>query len=140
VRPGKRPDMYLRWAAWLGVVALAINALVPIHLAFDLADAVGPAHHHEPHLGDRDPQRDFLAVLVGHHHDSHDKSNGHGSDHQTTCPVCGAFGAVTGLALASTPPLPVPAATSVASPMAAPENGRAAPSAASYRSRAPPLA
>ena len=32
-------------AAWLGVIALSLDALVPIHLAFDLAHAFNAAAH-----------------------------------------------------------------------------------------------
>ena len=54
-------------AAWLGVIALSLDALVPIHLAFDLAHAFQTATHRE----DSSPAgHDFswrlLALVTGH--------------------------------------------------------------------------
>ena len=53
------------WAAWLGFLALAVNALVPAHLAFDLAEALAPARHSagEEAAG---VERQLLALLSGH--------------------------------------------------------------------------
>ena len=40
-------------AAWLGVIALSLDAIVPIHLAFDLAHAFQTTTHRE----DFEPRR-----------------------------------------------------------------------------------
>src|SRR5262249_56877146 len=54
------------WAAWLGLLALAVNALVPVHLAFDLAEALGPTPQHplEDEVGRA--ERQLLALISGH--------------------------------------------------------------------------
>jgi hypothetical protein len=132
-----RPD-WSRLAAWLGVIALGLNALVPIHLAFDLAEALEPAHHAPAQTADLD--RQIIAFLCGHeadadHHHHQDKPGGHHS-----CPVCAVVTTLAALALPSLAALPLPAATTVridAAPIFA-----AAPAilAAAYRSRAPPPA
>lgn len=148
----RRPD-WSRLAAWLGVIALGLNALVPIHLAFDLADALEPAHHaasrhtashhaasHHAAAETAGTDRQVIALLCGHeadgqHHHHHDKP---GSNHG--CPVCAVAATLAALALPIVAALPRPAATAVrldAGP------GVAAPPAilaAAYHSRAPPTA
>lgn len=126
-----------RLAAWLGVIALAVNALVPIHLAFDLAEALQPPHHAPRESASLD--RQILGFLCGHeadsdhHHHHHDKP---GSQQQ--CPVCATVSTLAALALPAVPALPVPRAT-VVRPAAYPAVA-ASPAilAAAYRSRAPP--
>lgn len=126
-------------AAWLGVLALALDALVPVHLAFDLAHAAAPAGHRE-----RLPDRDFIAVLLtlvtGHHDavgaDGAPERHRHG-DH---CAVCGAAATLAGFAPAAAilillpafagAPKPAPPAAEIPRPLAF----------VAYRSRAPPLA
>jgi hypothetical protein len=124
-------------AAWVGVLALGLNALVPIHLAFDLAAALAgerPAHagnhHHDEHS--------LLAALVGHRH-ADSKSNAPPGGGHPDCGVCGSISTLSAFAAAATSPLPIPAflggptlrtaATAVL---------RGGPFAA-YRSRAPPV-
>jgi hypothetical protein len=126
------------WAAWLGLLALAVNALVPVHLAFDLAEALAPARHVvDDEAGSA--ERHLLALLVGHHeaqrpadeHGKHQHRDHHG------CPVCSALGALAGLVppalVVSSAPLP---ATLPAPPPLV--QLQAAGSPAGYRSRAPP--
>lgn len=123
------------WAAQLGLLALVLNALVPIHLAFDITEAVEASQcsaHAEP---DNSAQR-LLALLTGHH-GANGKSGEHGK--HRACPVCSALGSLAGLAspkpMALSAPLPpgLPATSSVVE-----SESLGAP--ASYRSRAPPLA
>jgi hypothetical protein len=130
------------WAAWLGLLALAINALVPVHLAFDLAEAFAPSRHHPAHDDAGGAERDLLALISGHREaesptEEHGK-HGH-SHHHHECPVCSALGALVGFA----PPTPVvllaPLPTTL--PAAPPSvQHRAAGTTAGYRSRAPPIA
>jgi Protein of unknown function (DUF2946) len=127
------------WAAWLGVLALAVNALVPIHVAFDLAEAFGPAPSLDAHAAAHGAAWRMLAVLIGHQ-DGDDKPDGHGKDHHESCPVCSALGALAGFAPVAPVALPLPplAAMPAAAPAIVGRPADAAPLA--YRSRAPPIA
>jgi hypothetical protein len=128
------------WAAWLGLLALAVNALVPVHLAFDLAEALAPARHsaNEEAGG---AERHLLALLSGHR-EAESPANDHGKhrhghpDHHG-CPVCSAFGALTGLALPTPVLLPAADANGLAAALPATEIEPAG-TAPGYRSRAPP--
>ena len=128
------------WAAWLGVIALSLNALVPIHLAFDLAEALGAAHLERAHRGGYDLERRLLALVSGHHDDASSRSDGHGTQHRAACPVCAALTALAGFAPAGATVLSLPCPVeAAAAPVALPGEPDDFP-AASYRSRAPPLA
>jgi len=124
------------WAARLGLLALVLNALVPVRLAFDLAEAFKPAHLCGAHAEVGDAERSLLAPLSGHR-DADGQSDEH-YKHQA-CPVCGALGALAGLpapsptALAVLPPADLPATLTVI-------EGESAGAPGAYRSRAPPLA
>ena len=124
------------WAARLGLLALALNALVPIHLSFDLATAFEtPAHCGAP-VGEDSAERHLLGLLSGHH-DANGKSDEHSKHH--ACPVCSTLGALAGFVpptlMALSVPLPagLPATLSVIE-----DESVGAPTA--YHSRAPPLA
>ena len=124
-------------AAWLGIAALVLNALVPVHLAFDLADALGAAPHHAG-AGWR-----LLARISGHHGpaDHHDRSDHDRGHHRPTdCPVCSALGALAGLAPAAPPQLLLPPAPAGAPAVLPSEEQHAGGAVAAYRSRAPPTA
>jgi len=123
-----------RWGVWLGLLALALNALVPVHVAIDVAEALVPysprAAATEWHL---------LALLTGHV-DNPSKSGGHHKGHATDCAVCNSLGTLAAAAPGVVPPLlPVPVAAgeavivsaSTAEPVQASDTG--------YRSRAPPI-
>ena len=133
----RRRRSWSRLAAWLGVIALGLNALVPIHFAFDLADALEPAHHAPAEYS---LDRQILALLSGHQADNDHHHHHHhgqpGSPH--ACPVCAAAATLAALALPTLAALPPPAAAALRlapRPMVA-----AAPAilAAAYLSRAPP--
>ncbi|MGH6975605.1 MAG: DUF2946 family protein [Stellaceae bacterium] len=126
----------VRWAARAGILALALNALVPIHLAFDLAEALAPAHHDDNH----GLEWRVLAKLVGHDAHDADDDNDHGHHHDSTCPVIAAFGALTGLVTAAVPTLAQPISVAAVHSIAASERAIVLVRAAAYRSRAPPLA
>ena len=123
------------WAARLGLLALALNALVPIHLAFDIAEAFEPAQRCGAAEIDG-AERHLLALLSGHR-GADGRSDEHTKHHAR--PVCSALGALAGLAL------PAPTALLVPMPGGLPvthfviQADRFGASAA-YRSRAPPLA
>jgi hypothetical protein len=125
-------------AAWLGVIALSLNALVPIHVAFDLAHALVP-NRHEDAATDHDLVRCLLALVIGHHDDDTDQPLGH-KDHHHDCAVCGAIGTLAGFApAADAVHLAIPA---VAYGRVLPPSDIGAPDSApftAYRSRAPPL-
>jgi len=122
------------WAARLGLLALALNALVPIHLAFDIAEAL-EAPRCSAHAEVDNRERGLLALLSGHRH-ADGKSDEHGKHH--ACPVCSALGSLAVFA--------PPAATALSAPT--PGDLRTAHflvqtervgAPAAYRSRAPPL-
>jgi hypothetical protein len=124
------------WAAGLGLLALALNALVPVHLAFDLAEAFEPTHLCGANAEVDNGERQLLAMLSGHR-DAEGKSEEHGKHH--ACPVCSAIGS-----LAAIPP-PAPAALSFPLPAGLPAahsviQAERLGAPAAYRSRAPPLA
>ena len=128
------------WAARLGLLALALNSLVPIHIAFDLAEALAPAHQRNIHTHTEtgSTERHLLALLVGHQHVG-GKSHEHGKHHGAACPVCSALGALAGFAATASTALSAPA--SAALPTALPVTETVLTRApASYRSRAPPVA
>lgn len=120
------------WAVWLGVAALFLNAMVPVHLAVDLAEALGAAPSN-------DPGWTLLAKLSGHPapaDDDHDSGHHHPPD----CPVCSALGALGGLAPAA-PPRLLPPQLPAGAPAILPSEERPHGGAvAAYSSRAPPTA
>jgi Protein of unknown function (DUF2946) len=121
------------WAVRLAILALALNALVPVHLAFDLADALAPAAHHA--AGGHGLAWRLLARLSGHLRPAGD----HGKNH-SECPVCSALASLGGAPPAAAPVLPVPLAIAAATISLQSLVVREAAPAAAYRSRAPPLA
>ncbi|MGB8181021.1 MAG: DUF2946 family protein [Stellaceae bacterium] len=136
-----RKRQSLRWAARAGILALALNALVPIHLAFDLAEALTPSHHGASVPENHGLEWRVLATLIGHN--AHDADDGdgdadHGHHHDATCPVIAAFGALTGLITAAAPVLAQPLAVAVADLPAPMAERSIFALAVAYRSRAPP--
>jgi hypothetical protein len=127
-------------AAWLGVIALALNALAPVHIAFDLAHALAPNHHREDAAADRDFVRCLLTLVIGHHDEDEGQSPSHNGHHHTECAVCGAVGTLAGFAPAPAVLLAVPVdsyVTAVPPPVVEVPHALAP---AAYRSRAPPVA
>lgn len=127
-----------RWAAWFGLFALALNALVPVHVAFDVAEAVDAAQARGTHPEVHSAEWSVLARLIGHH-EADGKSREHGKGHPAPCAVCSALGALAGfdtvaiIALPLPPPVVVPAALPAI-------GGQPAGVPLAYRSRAPPVA
>jgi Protein of unknown function (DUF2946) len=125
-------------AAWLGVIALSLNALVPIHLAFDLAHALAPDGH-EDAAPDHDFVRCLLTLVIGHHDDDADHPPGH-KHHHDNCAVCGAIVTLVGFASATVMQLAAPV---VAYAIALSPTEFAVPVSTlfpAYHSRAPPIA
>jgi hypothetical protein len=124
-------------AAWLGFLALGLNALVPVHLAFDLAHTLAPADHESG--SDHDLLGCLLSVVAGHHHDD-DHGPAGKTDHEHGCAVCAASAILAGAAL------PAVAVLTAPMPVYAPKLGLAdfasppAAFAAAYHPRAPPVA
>jgi hypothetical protein len=124
------------WAARLGLLALALNALVPVQLAFDLSEAFEPSPHCGAQIEVGGAERRLLVHLSGHR-ETDGTSDEHGKYH--ACPVCSALGALAGFA----PPAPTAllALSSVGLPTAHPLiQAERAGAPAAYRSRAPPVA
>ena len=123
------------WAARLGVVALVLNALVPVHLAFDLADALAPAAYRGAGLESR-----LLAKLTGHAAPAHQHDHDGDQHRPPDCPVCSSLAALGGFTPAAPPLLSQPAALAADPVALPPEERRAGTAVAAYRSRAPPVA
>jgi Protein of unknown function (DUF2946) len=126
-----------RWGAWLGLLALALNALVPVHIAFDVADALSPPSGRASGRAHGLEWR-ALALLTGHA-DAVGKSDNHGKQHHVDCAVCSALGTLAGFAPAAAVVVPLPAAFATATVAAAPAEAPIRAPAAAYLSRAPPL-
>jgi hypothetical protein len=131
----------LKWAARLGLFALGLNALVPIHMAFDLAEALAAAQPPAAAVAQSAEWRLF-ATLSGHLGEDGEagKSHEHGKAHRNVCPACASASTLAGFAPAAPPaalPMPPAAATAAARPLIGCVEA-AAPAA--YRSRAPPAA
>ena len=136
-----RRSKWAIWAAWLGISALGLNALVPIHLAFDLAAALQASDHARVESAGDDLDSPLLALIWQHHHGAEDGDDDHGGKPaDDPCPVCAAVGTLIGFGL----PIGLPQAVVVVAThvidvvtLAGPVDDAAA---AAYRARAPPLA
>lgn len=122
---------------WLGVLALVVNALVPVHLAFDLAAASTAAQSGAAHSEPHGAEWSVLALLTGHA-DTNGKTDEHGKDHGFSCAVCGALGTLAGFAPADAVALPLPPPAALPAALAA-IGGEPANTPLAYRSRAPPI-
>jgi hypothetical protein len=133
---GANPLRPASWVIWLAVAALALNALVPIHLALDLGEAFGaarPATAAAPHLS---LEWRLLALVTGH--DAGDgKPDGDHHRHDS-CAALGVLGAIGGFATAAPPALPLPAVVKAPPVLLATIGEPDRRPAAAYRSRAPP--
>jgi hypothetical protein len=122
------------WAARLGLLALVLDALVPIHLSFDIAE-IFEAQQCSAHAQVDNPERHLLALLIGHH-GANGKAEEHGKHH--ACPVCGALGALAGFVPPASTVLVIPRPADLPTAHFLVQTERFAAPAA-YRSRAPPL-
>jgi hypothetical protein len=120
------------WAVWLGMAALGLNALVPIHAAFDLAEATGKTGH--------GLEWRLFALASGHGEDA-GKPDTHRTHHghATVCAVCSAAAALAGFAGAAAIPLPAPYAGGAPATFAVAPDKPDGTFTAAYLSRAPPF-
>jgi len=135
--PSGKPK-WSAWAAWLSVIALALNALVPVHFAFDLAEALTPTSRQIPESAHGLEWR-VLASLTGHF-ESSGKPDQHNKRDRTDCPVCNSIGTLAGFAPTSVTVLQVPATFAAVLVAAALAGELVQAPATAYFSRAPPLA
>jgi hypothetical protein len=122
-------------AAWLGLFALGLQALVPLLVAAEITVA-GKAGDHSV----------FELCLFGHPHGAAPSdaagapgsADQHHTDHGDLCPICIALHASPLFTAPAAAPLPLPALEDVA-PVLTPRHGALRLLAlAAYRSRAPP--
>jgi hypothetical protein len=124
------------WAIWLALLALGLDALVPIHLALDLDESFGVAHRAAPAATRHGFEWRLWALATGHD-DGDGKPDG---DHQhPICPAFAALGALGGFATVAPPALPAPAVVAAEPALAAIAGAPRREPVAAYRSRAPPL-
>ena len=121
------------WAARLALFGLALNALVPIHLAFDIVEALEAPQC--AHTEVDNAERHLLALLAGHR-DANGKSDEHGKHH--ACPVCSALGSLAAFAPSASTVLLIPAPGNLPTAHFLVQTERFGAPAA-YRSRAPPV-
>ncbi len=123
-------------ALWLGLVALGLNALVPIHFAFDIADTLKPER--AEHAGFQHSGRHLLAELVGHR-DAGDTSHGQGDRRHLDCPVCSSLGTLAGFAPTAGAALSTPFLVEAPPELAAASGEFFGTGPAAYHPRAPPI-
>jgi hypothetical protein len=124
-------------AAWLGILALSLNALVPVHVAFDLAGVLGIDDVEHAAVDHQHHGRDLLAALAGHR-DAGSKSDRQSDRHRVDCFFCGALGSLAGFAPAAGLSLPIPFLIDTSATLTACNDEVRGTSCAAYRSRAPP--
>lgn len=126
-----------RWATRLGLFALVIYVLVPIHVAFDLAESTQTPQQLEAASKTRSLAWRVLALLTGHHIDRAD-SDDHGG-HRVPCPV---LSAATTLAASVTVAPPVLVATVwdlIRTWLVTEDDFQVTSPLAAYQARAPPI-
>jgi hypothetical protein len=126
-------------AAWLGIIALGCNALLPIRFAFQLGLDVSHARqcgHYEGAPAPRDAGWWLLRLLIGQDPTA-DPLRSHNGFHPATGANCGATGPVVAVAAPLAAPLTIP----IFQPAQRIDLRAPHPAfPAAYRSRAPPLA
>jgi hypothetical protein len=128
------------WAAWLGLLALALNALIPIHLALDLGEAFAATHRETPAAPHHGLEWRLWALVTGHEAgDGKPEGKPDDDHHGPTCPAFGVLGALGGFAVVAPPALPMPAVVEASPVLAATTGIPDRTAATAYRSRAPPL-
>ena len=129
------------WSTRLSLLALALNALVPVHLAFDLAGALRPACRAAYGEADGAAER-YLAALISGHREAEcqaDEHGRHGHSHRHECAVCSALGALAGFAPPVPTALPAPVTAELPRTLSVVQD-ELVRTTAGYRSRAPPAA
>jgi hypothetical protein len=130
-------------AAWLGVMALSLNALFPVRYAFGLAADFANARecgHNQVGVQAQvsDATWQILALLTGHDTNA-DPSRSHGGLHPVGGALCSFAANHPGFAApaAVTAAVPAPRALTLAAAVTPRHSPQAVPAA--YRSRAPPI-
>lgn len=129
-------------AAWLGVIALGCNALVPIRFAFDLGLNLAHARqcgHYEGAPVTHDAGWWLLGLLTGQDQTA-DPLRSHNGFHPALSTPCGVIGTIAAFAPPAAVLLAIPVFKSA---LELPKIELGAPHPAffaAYRSRAPPLA
>jgi hypothetical protein len=124
------------WPGWLALIALGLNALVPVHLALDLGEALGTAHRAAPATARHGLEWRLWALATGHEAGDGKPDGDHD---RPPCPVFGVLGALGGFATVAAAELPTPAVVEASPVLAAVAGEPDRAPAAAYRSRAPPL-
>ena len=134
MRPRKRPR--IAFAAWLGIIALAIQALIPALLAAEI-EIAGQEHGASV----------FTVCAFGHLHvaDRNGAPDGkdtpqHDDELGAPCPICIAL--IASPAFTAPPQIALPLPVASAIDALAPNDGQEAPvrlATTAYRSRAPPI-
>jgi hypothetical protein len=138
MRPNRRGMRVV--AAWLGVIALSLNALFPIRvavgLAADLADARECGHYH---AGAAPPDLAWhvLALLVGHDATA-DPSQSHQGLHPVGGTLCGFVATPAAVTASVAAALPPPARLDGARLTLAATADEPRATVSAYHSRAPP--
>ena len=129
-------------SAWLGVIALGCNALLPIRFTFALSLDLAHARqcgHYEGGPVSHDASWWLLGLLAGQDQTA-DPSRSHKGFHPVLNAPCGAIGAVTAFAPPAPALLTAPNSRSALSPPQIDIGTPPTASFAPYHSRAPPSA
>lgn len=124
-------------AAWLGLFALAIQAVLPLVVAVEISLAAGAGRDSAfeiceyGHVHAAAPHDEDDAPGKSHHHD---RGDGDG-----LCPICIALHAAPVFTAPATLPLPLPAARQVVIAAVEPRSPAHPVTPSAYRSRAPPV-
>lgn len=122
----------------LGLFALAINLLVPIHVVFDLAESIQTPQQIEVASKTRSLEWRVFALLTGHHLDRADSSHG-GQGNDPLCPVCSAAGTLAAFVSVAGPALPALICQPISNPFATEYAVHVASALTAYDARGPPL-
>jgi hypothetical protein len=130
---GSRPKR-IAFAAWLGILALAVQSFIPVLLAAEIEFAA-----HQPGTSV------FTLCPFGHIHAAQPSADGKapaspdGQDHGTLCPICIALQAAPPFTAPPQIALPLPASFPLETVLAEAEPAAKSVATSAYRSRAPPL-
>ncbi len=127
---------------WLGVLALSLNALAPIQLAFGLALAAADAQqcgHRETGNAELHGPGWWAYAVLSAGKSTRDPFQSHKGLHPVSGAVCSLVAAPTGLIVANPAPLPLPALSAEIILLFVAAQISAQATHTAYRSRAPPV-
>ncbi len=128
-----RRKRHHRLAAWLGLLALAVQVCLPLLIAAEIRAATAAA-----------PSLSLALAAVPICHAADEQTSGPGTGQppdrhdRAGCPICTALAASLAFTAAVAPALPVPQGCAIALRVAASAPALSPRFAAAYRSRAPP--